>query len=203
MTDHLRITFDLVDPGSWLVFCRVRKGVNTEVEWDPLELRLPEQAPQDPNEPEWRGMTGGLALEASDLGIPIRIPDFIPHTRKAHELALHAREEGCFMEVLEALFEAHFVTGLDLGRVDALVEIARSAGLDAAEVRTVLGVDRHLPQVEELRATALGRGIRGVPTLEWITGDGAGDRLEGYPGHETLDAFLDRAPIDQPSSPST
>lgn len=187
----LRIAYDYIDPGSYLTWALLARTAASRAgpaaEWIPLELRTPDRPVLDPKAPEWRGMTADLAEEARALDIPFRAPSFVPHTRKAHELALHAAESECFERVHEALFEAHFVDGRDLGRVDVLVAIAADAGLDPAEVRTVLGVDRFRPRIEELRTELLDEGIRGTPTLVEGT-----FRLEGYRGTRELEIFLER-----------
>jgi len=191
---QIRFTFDYVDPGSFLLHAlllrwREQGREIPEVEWAPLELRPPPLPLLDTREPAWRAMTEALEQEAHRLSIPFRIPATAPRTRKAHELGLHALERGVHGLVHDLLFRAHFEEGLDLGRVDVLADLAVKAGLDRAEVRTVLGVDRFLPQVQEIRSRVLAEGIRGVPTLEW-----GGSRLEGFKGPEALRELLEGEP---------
>ena len=193
----LEIVFDYVDPGSYLVMGLVeagRLGLGMEpegVRWRPLEFRPPEQAPLDPNDPAWRRLVEDHEAEARELGLPFRIPALAPRTRKAHELGFHAREHGIFPAVHRALFRAHFHEGRDLGRVDVLVEVAREAGLEPSETRTVLGVDRFREAVEEERAELLASGVRGVPTLQPAP-TGAAPRIEGYHGAPALREALAR-----------
>lgn len=186
--EGLAVAFDYVDPGSYLVHRHLEARSASGVTWVPLELRPPSGSLQDPADPAWVELNRFIEQEARGAGIPFRIPGHVPWSRKAHELALHAGEEGCFHPIHEAIFRAHFEEGRDIGRVDMLVELAAEAGMDASEVRTVLGVDRFLPVLEEARRSLLDRGVRGVPTLE------AGGRvLEGFPGTEGLLAFLGEA----------
>jgi predicted DsbA family dithiol-disulfide isomerase len=112
----------------------------------------------------------------------------VPWTRKAHELALHAREKQLFPEVHAALFRAYLHEGRDIGRVDVLVSLAAEVGLEREEARTVLGVDRHAATVDGLRGEAERLGVRGVPTLLV-----AGERIEGVLPPEALRALLQRA----------
>ncbi|TVP78183.1 MAG: hypothetical protein EA352_02435 [Gemmatimonadales bacterium] len=200
---RLRISFDFVDPGSRLVHALLPEDLAACAIWEPLELAPPHRPPLDPAAPLWVEMHESLATDARNHGIALRTPDVVPRTRKAHELALHAAEQGCLPAILQTLFEAHFEAGVDLGRVDALVELASAVGLDPAETRTVLGVDRFRPAVEEARANILRRGVRGVPTLEWTADPGTPDdpdpnapptRLEGFRDPESLAAFLRPSP---------
>lgn len=187
----IRFDYDYVDPGSYLAAELLRRwwnrrGVVVSIEWSPLELRVPGADAVAPDDPVWSSMTRTLRHEAEEAGIPFETPWHIPFSRKAHELALHAHEKGCFDAVHRALFEAHFVEGRDIGRVDVLVDLGEALGLDPSETRTVLGVDRFLPHLETLRAEALEHGVRGVPTLE-----SRGRRLEGVESRAALEAFLE------------
>jgi predicted DsbA family dithiol-disulfide isomerase len=87
----------------------------------------------------------------------------IPNTRDAHRLLAFALAHGQQDAVCEALFEAYFVEGADLGRVEELARIAGRAGLDAAEVAAYLHSTAGAEEVrtEEARYTAL--GVSGVP----------------------------------------
>ncbi len=189
----LHVAYDYVDPGSWLVQAALERWAGTRevdaiVDWLPMELRPPGSTPIDPGSAGWTALFRGLAPEAESIGLSLRAPPHVPWTRKAHELALHASEKGCFGTLHPTLFEAYFYRNLDIGRVDVLVGLAEEAGLDPSEARTVLGVDRFLPRVEALREELLREGVRGVPTVE------AGDRrLEGLRSVDALEAFLDRA----------
>ena len=192
---RIRFVFDYVDPGSWMAsevlsrWCAAR-GVHPAIEWVPLELRTPRTSRIDPDSPSWMVLSRSMAHEALQEQIEFRPPPFVPWTRKAHELALHAREKGCFPAVHQTLFEAYFQRGLDIGRVDVLVLIGQEQGLEPAETKAVLGVDRFLPSVESLRSGLLGEGVSGVPTLE-----ASGRRLQGLTSAQALRDFLEDALI--------
>lgn len=163
------LVFDFVDPGSYLAWEALGRWMGPErgrrVRPHPLELRPPPAPLIQADDPEWQAMERRLAGIAEELGVGFRPPGFVPWSRKAHELALHAAEKGKLDPAVDLLFRARFREGEDLGRVDLLLTVAAEIGLDRAEVRTVLGVDRFAPAVEDARAEALDAGIRGVPTL--------------------------------------
>jgi len=185
-----RLYLDYVDPGSWLMdrrLCVVGREFETQVERLPFEIRPPPDRQLDPADPAWRAYWSGMADAARRDGMELRLPDRVPWTRKAHELALHAREQDRLDAVHEGLYRAFLGEGLDLGRVDVLVELARSAGLDPGETKAVLDVDRHAETVERIRSEALEAGIRGVPTITM-----GGRRLEGIHPSEAIEAFLAR-----------
>jgi len=184
-----RLFYDYVDPLSMLLEHDVQAleadGRNP-VARHPLELRAPPAAMLDPKDPLWRRRWEQATSLAGSRGILLRPPAIVPWSRKAHELALHAREKGLFLQLHGALFHAYLTEGRDIGRVDVLVAIAREAGLDPQEARIVLGVDRHAATLDGLRGEAERLGVRGVPTLLV-----AGERIEGVLPPEALRALLE------------
>ena len=86
-----------------------------------------------------------------------------PNTLRAHRLVRLAAFEGAGDAMVEALFQAYFVDGLDIGDVDTLAAIAVRAGLDYDAARAYLAGDTGAVEVlaEESRARRL--GIHAVP----------------------------------------
>ena len=168
--------FDFVDPGSHVAASLIcGTGAGELVEWRAFELRPPPRAPIDPADPAWRSHHARIARLAFDLPVTVGYPDLIPWTRKAHELLVFAREMDCDPTVTRALFEAHFVDGIDIGRIDSLVEIAHRGGLLRTPTRAVLDVDRYADVVRGHREAAQAHGITTIPTLvvdgrRWLEG---------------------------------
>lgn len=172
------IYFDFVDPGSRLAaHLADDAGAAGAVRWRGLEVRPPPNPLIDPAAPTWRNHHARIAGLAHGFGIPMRTPDLIPWTRKAHELTEFARDRDCYHGVRRALFEAHFVDRIDIGRIDLLVEIAHRAGLDRTEARAVLDVDRYTDVVLGHREAAAADEVGMVPAL--VAG---GRSLEGLAG---------------------
>lgn len=151
----------------------------------PFELRRPPTPLIDAGDPRWREYLAGMSEKAGELDLPFAPPGLVPWTRKAHELAAQAREAGVLPQVDPTLYDAYFVDGRDIGRVDVLVEIGVEAGLDPTETKAALDVDRHGASVEEERRRAEEVGVRGVPTL--VLGDRA---LEGFHPEGDIRTFL-------------
>jgi predicted DsbA family dithiol-disulfide isomerase len=186
--DPVRFFFDYVDPGSYLVerqLAALEATTGLQVERIPFEVTPPPAALVDPHTPAWRTFWEGARRAAAEQGVVLSDPRIVPWTRKAHELALHAREQGRFPALHAALFEAFLLEGRDLGRVDVLLDLAVRHGLDLSRTKAVLDVDRHAPDVVEARAQAERLGVRGVPTLR--AGQGS---LEGSHRSGTILAFL-------------
>jgi 2-hydroxychromene-2-carboxylate isomerase len=188
--------YDYVDPASYLVELLLREleaadpgdGVPRSralTRRRPLEVVPPPRPLLDPSLPPWSLHLEAMREEARRMGVSLAPPPLIPWTRKAHELALHAAEKGCFPAIHRAIFDGFFRDSRDIGRVDVLVEIAVGCGLDRSETRAVLDVDRFAAAVGEERAAAAAAGVRGVPTLIRSRG-----LLEGFCDRARLREFL-------------
>lgn len=131
-----------------------------------IELRPAPRPLPPPGDPaaaaEWRET---IRPAAEAMGVEMHEPPLMPRTRKAHELAAHARTKDRFLQVHEALFRAYWVDGADIGRIDVLVEIAAAAGLDGDEAHRALGLDRHVDDVERAARDAVEHGIAALPTM--------------------------------------
>ena len=115
MDDAPRLVFyfDYVDPGSYLTHRQL--GQLLPMESKPLPTRsrcapVPQEL-IDGMDPDWTayGRTvEGLAREAE---IRMAHPTFVPWSRKAHELRLHAAEQGLESPMHEEIFWARFQEG--------------------------------------------------------------------------------------------
>lgn len=65
----------------------------------------------------------------------------------------------------EALFEALWVDGRDIGDVDVLVAIAEAVGLDGGEIRSAVGDEDLRNRLRAQFRDAQQRGVTGVPTF--------------------------------------
>ncbi|MFC5184249.1 DsbA family oxidoreductase [Actinomadura harenae] len=85
------------------------------------------------------------------------------NTFDAHRVLHLAAERGLGDELRQALYRANFGGERSVFDADALTEIATGAGLDAAEVRSVLAGDAYGDAVREDERTATQIGVQGVP----------------------------------------
>lgn len=181
--------YDYVDPASYLVNHQLQelaKELDVRLAPRPFEIRRPSASMVDPQNPDWRRYLTWMKEEAREMGVELERPALVPWSRKAHELALMAREADRFAIVHERLYRAYFVDGRDLGRVDVLVEIGEEAGLDRTAVKAALDVDRHLATLKEERSRAERLEVRGVPTLL-----GRDRKLEGFHRRPEIHTFLE------------
>ena len=86
-----------------------------------------------------------------------------PSTMNAHRLIRFAEEYGCQTEIVDEMFFRYFTRGVDIGATEALVAIAESCGMDAAETRDFLVSGAGADAVLAEHNLAQRIGINGVP----------------------------------------
>lgn len=119
-----------------------------------------------------------------------------PNTVNAHRLVRWARQQDRQDEVVESLFQAYFLEGLDIGDRDNLAEIAARAGLDRADASAFLdGVEGVREVLDETRL-AYNSGITGVPCF-------IVDRKYAISGAQEPEAFFPLFDLDQTAAPVT
>lgn len=159
--------FDFIDPLSYLMGQELAASdemAGRAIEWRPLELRPPPTPLTTLDDPEL-AVRWARAGSADALGRPWAPPPLVPWTRKAHELVRFASESDQASEAREAVFVAYLIEGLDIGRIDVLVDIARRVGLDPGEVKPTLDVDRFEADVSEPQEAVRASGITTVPAV--------------------------------------
>jgi predicted DsbA family dithiol-disulfide isomerase len=86
-----------------------------------------------------------------------------PNTIDSHRLIRWAAGQDKEAEVVEALFQAYFLRGEDIGDLDVLAAAAESVGLDPIEARAFLESEALKAELQEEDRQARGLGIDGVP----------------------------------------
>jgi predicted DsbA family dithiol-disulfide isomerase len=177
-----------------------RPDLAPTVRWLPFQLN-PDLPPEGMDRVEYlAGRFGAEAVKQMDkqmtelaksLGLDVHFDKIkkVPNTLAAHTLSRWADAEGLQQQVVEALFEANFVKGEDIGDIDVLCKIAQEVGMDPKVVRERLeqGVDRDAVNQEDQMIR--GMGVQGVPCTII-------DRkfvLSGAQGAEVFGQALDRA----------
>jgi predicted DsbA family dithiol-disulfide isomerase len=106
-----------------------------------------------------------------------------PNTRNAHRIIMLAREEGKQMDVAEAFFKAYFTDGVDLSKIDNLVDISHEAGLDRGKIDLLLRSNTGKLEIEMAEKELQDLGITSVPLFII-------DNRLAISGAQSLDAFV-------------
>jgi len=102
------------------------------------------------------GQSLGLAFQFDRITVQ-------PNTIDAHRLCGCAQGQGRQDAMVETLFKAYFIQGIDLNDHDALVSLAASVGFDWGQVALYLGSGTDVPTVKRLELEARIAGVDIVP----------------------------------------
>ena len=206
----IEVVFDLVCPWCFLGIRRLRRtlrsrpDVAAELIWRPFLLN-PDLAPQGVPRQEYlvrkfggeeraRRLHGTIAELGRAEGLDFRFDRIrrVPHSLDAHRLVRWAGRFGLADALVDAVFEAYFMDGADIGDAAILAAIAGRLGLEAAAARRFLATVAEVEAVhaDNLRAHRL--GINGVPCFV-VAGRHA---IAGAQEPEVLERLLDVALVE-------
>ena len=165
--DRLLLYHDFASPFSRLaaeVASEAARRTQLRVRPVPFELRpapIPlEDAAVDPEE------LRSANAAAREWGMELGTLRQVPRTRKAHEMVAYARAHDLDAVVLGRIYDALWMDGLDISRLDVLADIGESAGLDREPLHVALGVDELENEVVREQRAAAAAGLTGVPALQ-------------------------------------
>ncbi|MEM6634898.1 MAG: DsbA family oxidoreductase [Pseudomonadota bacterium] len=147
------------------------------IEWHPFQLN-PDMPPEGMDrraylENKFGGpenadrVYGRIAdtAKAAELVINFDAIRRTPNTLDAHRLIHWSGIEARQGPMVDMLFKAYFVDGLDIGDHGVLTDIAEKAGLDPDMIGTLLKGTSDAEDVRARDAHARQRGVTGVPTF--------------------------------------
>jgi predicted DsbA family dithiol-disulfide isomerase len=206
----IEVVFDLVCPWCFLGTRRLRRALRArpdilaEIQWRPFLLNpdiAREGVPRQDylvrkfgGEERAKRLHGTIAELGRAEGVPFRFERIrrVPASLDAHRLVRLAAREGLADAMVDALFEAYFGEGADIGSHETLTAIGAALGLDPYAVRRHLATGAEADQVhaDNLRAHRL--GINGVPCFV-VAGRNA---IAGAQEPEVLERLLDVALVE-------
>jgi len=147
---------------------KLRQEYEVEVEFAPFLLD-PTVPPQGkPRRPQSRqnGPPSPLEERGARLGIKFaRGRTLTSYSHIALEAAEFARDHGLAWQFHKATFKAYFEDLEDIGKVDVVVRVGESVGLDGAALRQALEGGQYRALVDEGIAWSRGIGVTAIPTF--------------------------------------
>jgi predicted DsbA family dithiol-disulfide isomerase len=106
-----------------------------------------------------------LLAAGADEQIPFAFEkiQLTPNTFAAHRLVWYAVQRGKQDEVVESLFRAYFLNGMNIGDLKTLTTAVAEAGLNQTEIETFLASEKGVVEVKDEEAVGRRLGISGVP----------------------------------------
>ena len=106
-----------------------------------------------------------LKQTADTLGLPFGDREKTYNSRMAQELGKWAEAENAGDRFHQAVFQAYFAEGINIGRAKHLMAIAESVGLSGDEAHDILVQRTFKQQVDEDWNRSLEMGVTAVPTF--------------------------------------
>jgi predicted DsbA family dithiol-disulfide isomerase len=107
---------------------------------------------------------GNVTQMAKDVGLDFHFESaVVANSYEAHRLLHFAKQQNLQNELKEALLEAHFVKGLDIGDKAVLTELGISIGLNETEIQDFLNTKEQSEEVQKDIYEAFQIGVKGVP----------------------------------------
>ena len=126
-----------------------------------------------------------LRQVAAELQLPFGDRTHTYNSRNAQELGKWAEKQGVIEPFHDAVYRAYFVDGKNIARIDVLLEIAASLGLDEAEAKQVLVEKRCAAAVDTDWEKAYAAGVTAVPTTIY-----KGRSLVGFNPYQAFDNLI-------------
>lgn len=186
MTLHIEMVSDLVCPWCWVGLRRLKGAMalvpdlEVEILFRPFELDatippggtdykayMKARFGSDQSRDRANTMRDVLIQYGKDEGIPFDFDRITrrPNSFNAHRLVRWAQGQDLGLEAKEALFNAYFARGLDIGDHETLVTLAAQIGLDPNIVSDLLASDADVDTTRREQDLFRQMGISGVPTF--------------------------------------
>lgn len=219
MTLHIEMVSDLVCPWCWVGLRRLQGAMALEPELDveilfrPFELDptvpaggvdykdyMKQRFGSDQSKDRANQMRDLLIQYGEEEGIPFEFDRITrrPNSFNAHRLVRWAQGQSRGLAAKEALFEAYFANGQDIGDHEVLVTIAAKIGLDPNLVSDLLAGEADVERTREEQNMFRQMGISGVPT--YIAHRQIA--VQGAESSEKLARFLKTAAAQMPTERS-
>jgi predicted DsbA family dithiol-disulfide isomerase len=149
---------------------RLQGELEVDVDWVGYELHPrtpPGGIPLTDYLPAHEAMLGYVRSFATRFGISdLEPPERLASTRRAHAVALHARDVGRLEAFRAAAFDAYWRKRRGLESDEDLALLAREAGLEPDAALEVARDPAALARVDGARRAALEAGVTGIPTFD-------------------------------------
>ena len=181
---ELDVVSDVICPWCFVGKRRLEKAikllgdsVDVKVTWRPFQLNpwMPKEGidRQEYRRAKFGSMERSQQLDArlvavgasEDIEFYLDRITRTPNTLDAHRLIWLAQQHGLQDAVVEALFQAYFVDGIDIGDQKNLVAVAESVGMDRTLAENLFSTDSGVREVLDEESQFKALGIEGVPSF--------------------------------------
>ena len=110
-------------------------------------------------------MMQNLRAMGAPFGIIFSDITRISNSRLALQAAEFSRDQGRFDAFHDAVLQAYFAAGLDIGDISVITQLGGDVGLDIPALENALEKGTYLPKLNQMQEEAARAGVTGVPTF--------------------------------------
>ena len=110
-------------------------------------------------------MMKNLRAMGAPFGIIFSDITRISNSRLALQAAEFSKDQGRFEAFHDAVLQAYFAAGLDIGDREVITQLGRDAGLDVPGLERALDEGTYLSRLRQMQDEATRAGVTGVPTF--------------------------------------
>jgi len=110
-------------------------------------------------------MMQNLRSMGAPFGIIFSDITTISNSRLALQAAEFSKDQGRFDAFHDAVLQAYFAAGMDIGDREVIAQLGRDAGLDVPALEKALDEGTYLFRLNEMQDEASRAGVTGVPTF--------------------------------------
>jgi len=167
---NVTVYYDYICPFCYLGTKRIlklTKEFDLTIDWKGIEIH-----PEFPPEGKIRAKTiksksfaKTVYTMAAEDTIEIKLPGFATNSRKALEASEFAKSKGKFEVFHQAVYQAYLVEGVNIGKLENVLDIGKKAGLNREELEENLVNGYTFDRIESNKKDAKDNLILGVPTF--------------------------------------
>lgn len=158
------------------------RAESLEIDWHPFDLRAHKRGPDGEidhsvddgkDEAYFEQVRRNVdrlreAYDAEEMLDLDELPDGVDSlSAQVASLYVESEHPDRWLAFDEAVFEALWVDGRDVGDVDVLADVAADVGLDADEIRAAVADEEYRDRLREAFDEAQRHGVTGVPTFAY------------------------------------
>ncbi len=173
---------------------RIKKKYDLNVLWRPFELHPLRSMMPNINTPYIKMVWANVQRIAKKNKIEIKLPKYLPVSRKALETAEFAREYNKFDECHNLIFHAYFLEGKNIEDQTVLLKIIDDLGLSTDELKQKWKEEIYYPIIRASIRELHSVGITAVPAF--FIGNETQRILVGVHPQEQLENVIQKAQLD-------
>lgn len=115
--------------------------------------------------PGYGEMMKRLKVQGAPYGCSFEKVSILSNTRKAMLVGEHAKTLNVSDEYIQAMFEAYFRDGLNIGEIDVIVKVADCVGISKEAVYSAIENESYQKILDDNKKVGRNLGINSVPTF--------------------------------------